>query len=263
LRSEPAGRGAGSAGAPFCRKRHETPEASAERIADIVAAVGASGITTFSEYQMALTADVAERCGFAFHDRAVAALLTDKYRQRQALAAAGVDAVPCRSVVSSRDLAKALATIGVPAILKPRRGAGSRDTYRITGVASRAEAAAALVEAGADGFLLEEMLEGDPAAAGPDWGDYVSVESLTADGEIRHVCVTGKFPLVAPFRETGQFVPSHSRPRWPKRSPRWPDRLFALSACATASPTPRSNSPPAARGSSRSTGGSAATSATC
>ena len=55
--------------------------------------------------------------------------------------------------------------------------------------------------------LVEQLLVGDPAAAGPGWADYVSVESVTSHGEIRHIEVTGKFPLAEPLRETGYVVP--------------------------------------------------------
>jgi len=41
------------------------------------------------------------------------------------------------------------------------------------------------------------------------FGDYVSVEVLMAAGEPVVLSVTGKYPLIPPFREAGQFWPSH------------------------------------------------------
>ena len=54
-------------------------------------------------------------------------------------------------------------------------------------------------------MLAEEMLRGRP---GLPFGDYVSVESMCTPRGIRHLAITGKFPLVSPFRETGRFWPA-------------------------------------------------------
>ena len=47
-------------------------------------------------------------------------------------------------------------------------------------------------------------------ATGPGerFADYLSVESLVASGEISQLAVNGRFPLSAPFRETGFFIPA-------------------------------------------------------
>jgi predicted ATP-grasp superfamily ATP-dependent carboligase len=63
-------------------------------------------------------------------------------------------------------------------------------------------------------FVVEEYLRGDPSVAGPGFGDYVSVESVTVAGTVRHVEITGKFPLAPPFRETGYVVPSTLSAGW-------------------------------------------------
>jgi biotin carboxylase len=170
------------------------------------------GITTFSERQLNRTAALAQGRGLAFLSPAAARALTDKFVQRQLLAEAGVQATRCRVVRGVADLDTALADVGLPAILKPRSGAASAYTCRVD---SLAEAAARLrdflvrMPASSGGeFVVEEVLRGDPSAAGAGWGDYVSVESVTSHGAVRHVEVTGKFPLAAPLRETGYFVPS-------------------------------------------------------
>ncbi|WP_344487238.1 hypothetical protein [Glycomyces endophyticus] len=105
---------------------------------------------------------------------------------------------------SPADLAAAARAVGLPAVLKPRKGAASADTHLIQTIE---EAERVLRDAGGP-FVLEEFLIGDPAAAGPGWGDFVSVESIVADGAIASSHVTGKLPLAPPFRETGQFAPS-------------------------------------------------------
>ncbi|MDY7086107.1 MAG: ATP-grasp domain-containing protein [Actinomycetota bacterium] len=171
-----------------------------------------AGIVTFSESQINRTAALAARLNLAFLDVRTAAAVTDKYTQRRMLAEAGVQNTECRLVRGLADLDTALDAVGLPAVLKPRRGAAS--TYTCT-VHSRPEAAEQLrtftdpVTGGISGeFVIEQLLRGDPSIAGAGWADYVSVESVTSHGEVRHVEVTGKFPLAMPLRETGYVVPS-------------------------------------------------------
>ncbi|GID30477.1 ATP-grasp domain-containing protein [Paractinoplanes brasiliensis] len=176
------------------------------------AAADLAGIVTFSESQINRTAALAARLNLTFLDVRTAAAVTDKYTQRRMLAEAGVQDTECRLVRDLADLDTALDVVGLPAVLKPRRGAAS--TYTCT-VHSRPEAAARLraftdpVTRGISGeFVIEQLLRGDPSIAGAGWADYVSVESVTSHGDVRHVEVTGKFPLAMPLRETGYVVPS-------------------------------------------------------
>src|SRR5205814_5003685 len=55
-------------------------------------------------------------------------------------------------------------------------------------------------------FVVEEMLVGRNELP---FGNHVSVECLAQRGRIVAVAVTGKPPLAFPFREQGQFWPSH------------------------------------------------------
>jgi biotin carboxylase len=179
---------------------------------DAVERLDLDGITTFSESQLNRTAALAQGRGLAFLSPQAARAMTDKFLQRQLLAEAGVQATRCRVVRGVADLDTALAEVGLPAILKPRSGAASAYTCR---VGSLAEATARLRDflarmpaPSSAEFVVEEVLPGDPMVAGVGWGDYVSVESVTSYGVVRHVEITGKFPLAAPLRETGYFVPS-------------------------------------------------------
>ncbi|MEU6411121.1 ATP-grasp domain-containing protein [Microbispora sp. NPDC046933] len=174
-----------------------------------LAALGAGGIVTFSEYQLARTAELAEACGLPFHSPEVVAGLVDKRRQRSRLHEAGVQSTRCRVVRKPEDVREALLDVGLPAVIKPRRGAGSVDTFRVDSLEQAMAEAVRFLTGGATEFVVEELLPGDPDAAGPDFGDYVSVESVVHDGVVRHVCVTGKLPLAEPFRETGMFQPAH------------------------------------------------------
>ncbi|GIJ48367.1 hypothetical protein Val02_52530 [Virgisporangium aliadipatigenens] len=177
-------------------------------VADAVKVLRPAGVTTFSESRIGLTAAVADLLGLPYHAPATAAALADKAAQREALARAGVPSARHRAIAGREGFLDAVAAVGLPAVLKPRQGAGSVDVRRLDTLQDCTRAANDL---GA-GYVLEELLVGDPTAAGPGFGDYVSVESVVHDGEIRHVAVTGKFPLAAGFRETGQFLPATLAP---------------------------------------------------
>lgn len=175
-----------------------------------VRAEAPDGIVTFSEYCLGLTAELAAALGLPYHDAETVRLLTDKAAQRAALAAAGVDDTATRVVRSTSEVRAAATGIGYPVVVKPRTGAGSRNTVRLEGPDSGLDRLAAAVRAEpADEFVVEKCLLGDPAVAGAGWGDYVSVEAVVDGGVVRTVCVTGKLPLAEPFRETGMFIPAH------------------------------------------------------
>ncbi|MDX3128268.1 ATP-grasp domain-containing protein [Streptomyces europaeiscabiei] len=181
-----------------------------EQLCSLVADLGAAGVITFSDSLLRVTATVAEALGLPFHARDTAAVLVDKFRQRRTLAAAGVQTTACRLIRSAEDLAPALTATGLPAVIKPRSGCSSMDTCRVD---SEEELAAQYAEftsgvARPREYVLEEYLAGDPTAVGEFWGDYVSVESVIREGDIRTAGVTGKLPLAFPFRETGLFVPA-------------------------------------------------------
>jgi len=167
-----------------------------------LAALGPDAILTFSERMLRHTAVLAEGLGLPFHSPAAAELLTDKLLQRQALREAGVDGVRSRGLSDPAELPAALDEIGLPAIVKPRVGEGSRNTFLVSDRGRGAELVAGLLGEGERELVVEELLLGRDCAP---FGDYVSVESLVADGEVTHVAVSGKLPQVPPFRETGQF----------------------------------------------------------
>lgn len=182
-----------------------------DEVCALVADMAPNGVLTFSEWRLGLTARIAAHCGLPYHSTETVRLLTDKFAQRAALDAAGVPSARVRVVRTVAEVVDAAARVGLPAVLKPRNGAGSVDTCRMSTVD---ECDAVMAEFLADpraprgDFVLEELLVGDPAAAGPDWGDYVSAESVVSGDEVTTVCLTGKFPLAEPFRETGMVLPA-------------------------------------------------------
>jgi biotin carboxylase len=168
------------------------------------------GMTTYLDARMIELACVAEDLGLPFHSPATAGALTDKARQRQALADAGLDMPPCHLVrrhQSPHELCGATAEVGWPAVLKPRSAQGSRYTFLAR---DRAELDNLLVALGPNrpNMILEGYLPDDPARDGDPYAGYVSVESLVADGVISHLALTGRFPPAENFRETGFFIPA-------------------------------------------------------
>ncbi|WP_307936797.1 ATP-grasp domain-containing protein [Salinispora arenicola] len=163
------------------------------------------GIVTYSESMLSATAELAERLGLAYHSQETVELLTDKYRQRQRLRTAGVDSVANCMLTTSKEWQDACRTVGLPAIVKPVQGEGSRNTYRVDDPDEGDRLIARLLRA-EPALLVEEFLQGSSTYP---YGDYVSVESITIHGLVSHLAITSKFPLLPPFRESGQFWPTH------------------------------------------------------
>ncbi|MEV4635910.1 ATP-grasp domain-containing protein [Actinoplanes sp. NPDC049548] len=177
----------------------------ADRPAEVVPRLRAhtpTAIVTFSEAMIPTTAALAEGLGLPYHDRDVVAALTDKWVQRQRLAEHGVERMWSALVTSREEALKILADRPGPVVVKPKRSQSSRDTYLVDGL----ELPDAVQPSAERPFVLEEFLSGRSSG---DFGDYVSVESLVVDGEPVTLGVTGKFPLLPPFREQGQFLPAH------------------------------------------------------
>ncbi len=166
-----------------------------------------AGIVTFSDPMLRVTADLAASLGLPFHDPDTALLLTDKFQQRARLHAAGVDSVRCRRVRDAGQWWEAIAEVGLPAVVKPAWGAGSRDTWPIHDTESAQKLAATLFDAGTQqpDLVLEEYLPGRDLRPA---GDYVGVESVCLDRQVQHIAISGKYPLDPPFREVGQYWPA-------------------------------------------------------
>lgn len=178
------------------------------------------GLLTFSAHRMELTSSIAAALGIPYwHSPAVTGRLVDRLQQRRTFAEAGLDDLPFAPVAGPADLDAALAAVGLPAVLRPRHGSGGRLVHRLDSVpaAHAALAACASAAPGTD-LLVEALLPGDSAAAGPAWGDYVSVETAVHRAECRPLCVTGKFPLAEPFRQRGSFVPHTLAPPLAERA---------------------------------------------
>jgi len=172
-----------------------------EQIAHIVEAQP-DGVVVFIDAPQILAAAVAERLGLPFHSPHTARLLSDKLAQRTALQEAGLP-VPVFAPVCPADFA---ANVPLPAVLKPRSGTGTRDTFRIDTPDQLAEAMAQCDPN--EAFILEEWLP-DRSLQDGLAADMVSVESVIRHGAVAHITITGRFPMAPPFRATGSFIPSN------------------------------------------------------
>ena len=175
---------------------------------DLVAKLGRhrpAGVQTFSEPMLPATSALGEALGLPFHDAAVVAALTRKDVQRRVLRDAGVDRTTSLRLTDVGEWEAAVARVGLPVVVKPTCGVSSRNTVLIDDLnAGRALVGPILDAEGV--VVVEEYLSG--AAVPEPWGDYVSVETVVQHGDVRHLAVTGKLRLAAPFRECGQFWPA-------------------------------------------------------
>ncbi len=185
---------------------------AADLVQELQGSSALDGIVATDDTTLDLAARLADRLDLRFHSPAVVERLTDKTAQRAALRRAGMpgpDSVVLPGGSSPRRGLELAATVAFPAVLKPRRGASSRHTYRIGDLADLDALLGGdrLLDGDTGDFVLESFL---PAAAGlsPAFAAFVSVESLVVDGAISHIGITGKFPLAEPFREGGHFVPA-------------------------------------------------------
>ena len=177
---------------------------------DELRAFGADGVVTFSEDLLERTATMAEGLGLPHATADTVAALRDKRLQRARLRAAGVEQVRTAALTSPADWPEAAVAVGFPMVLKPARGAGSVATRLATTEAEgREHVEASFAQCPDRPLVAEEYLVG---MAGLPFGDYVSVESLVVEGRVLHLGVTGKLPLLPPFRETGQFHPAGLAP---------------------------------------------------
>ncbi|MGH3758760.1 ATP-grasp domain-containing protein [Actinophytocola sp.] len=162
-----------------------------------------SAVLTFSEPLLPAAAELAGALGLPFHSPATTRMLTDKVAQRDRLRARRVDHTRSAAIVSLDQWPAVRDHVRLPAVVKPLRGIGSRDTYLVPDDETALDVLPAVL--GAAPVVVEEFLRGKDCAP---FGDYVSVESVCFPQGVRHLAITGKFPLVSPFRECGRFWPT-------------------------------------------------------
>jgi biotin carboxylase len=195
---------------------------SKDEAADALRPCEPDGVISYADPLIPVASALAGRLGLDYHDAETSRRLTDKLTQRQALLDGGLPVPRFRRVPPHRtpdEVDALVAGIDFPIVLKPRRGAGGRDTVLARDAAELAALLA--VHAAPDGapdggteasMVIEEYLVGAVPSPSALFADYVSVESLVCDGRVSHVAVTGRFPLAEPFRESGFVIPSDLGP---------------------------------------------------
>jgi biotin carboxylase len=199
---------------PILRKFGVVVDALGSPPRDAAAALRAhspDGLTTFYDTGMERVAAVAEELGLPFHTAATARALEDKLQQREALRAAGLPTPLTAALPEDADRAAVERignSIGYPMVLKPRRASGSWHTFAVPGVGGLGELWDKLAADGREAMMVEEYLpDGGPMPAAFE-ADYVSVETIATPSGLRHLAITGRFPLAPPLRETGFFIPA-------------------------------------------------------
>lgn len=168
-----------------------------------------TGIVTFSEYQIGLTARLAEGLGLPYHAVSDVPAITRKDAQRKRFAERGVDVVRHSTVSTVAEIDAAIGHVGLPLIVKPVLGASSRNTFLATDErAVRRDVARLLATAPGrpsleTAVVMEEFLAGRPTEA--PWGDYIAVDCVAQGSDVTPVFVTSKFALCPPFRERGGY----------------------------------------------------------
>jgi len=185
---------------------------SDDEAADALRRCQPAGIITYADALIPVTARLATRLGLDFHHGDTVPRLTDKLAQREALRAAGM-AVPRFVVVppdpTSSDLDAVASQVDFPVVLKPRQGAGGRDTVLARDLG---ELRHFMADHATASMIIEEYLVGASPPPSPLFADYVSVESVVCGATVSHIAVTGRFPLAEPFRESGFVLPSDLGP---------------------------------------------------
>lgn len=164
-------------------------------------------VMTFSESSIRVASLLRSELGLPGNPLHVDEALTNKRVQRRLLNLNPDGQVASLSLLHHRDYdALRAGALGFPVVVKPEAGTESRGVRRLEGGDEvRDLQLSAWVES--TPYVAEEYLEGDVEVAGVGWGDYVSVESASTDGEHRVLAVLGKGVLRPGFRETGNVFP--------------------------------------------------------
>jgi biotin carboxylase len=186
---------------------------STEETADLLRRHAVDGVIAFTDSQLPIASAIADALELVRNPADVVERLNDKFVQRRALAAAGIDVPGFRLIPHQCEPAVAVELVKdltFPLVLKPLRGDSSREVRELSDQSTLAELLTGRdsdAQFATEGFIAEEYLTGHPRPERQAIGDYVSVESIVQDGHPVPVALTGKFALEAPFRETGNFMP--------------------------------------------------------
>lgn len=184
---------------------HEVNIFDKDRIVEICREIGADGVVPTTELTVSIAAYVADKLGLPGNPPDVAAVITDKYRNRRCIA--GLDTLLSprfMTAVSPDDVVKAGMTF--PLILKPKGLGGKRglsvvaDETGLEAAFSYARSATSTANSTPPSYLVEEFLDG---------GVECSVESISSRGKHTIIQITQKDSGGAPHCvELGHHQPA-------------------------------------------------------
>ncbi|MGW7574680.1 ATP-grasp domain-containing protein [Streptomyces sp. NPDC054765] len=170
-----------------------------------------TGILTWDETLIGVTAQAARELGLPHVAVEAAARCRDKYLARTALAEAGLPAVGHRLVTSAEEAVRAAEELGFPVVVKPRSlafgiGVTRADDVSAVRAAFRHTMGTELGNVSAqESWLVEEFLN----------GPEISVDSVVVDGHVECVLLARKQLAYAPcFEEVGHVVTGFPREPW-------------------------------------------------
>ncbi|MFD7921578.1 ATP-grasp domain-containing protein [Streptomyces sp. NPDC059740] len=173
-----------------------------------------TGLLTWDETLIGVTAQVAGELGLPHLSVAAAARCRDKYLGRTALAEAGLPAPAHRLVTSAEEAERAAGAIGFPVVVKPRSlafgiGVTRADDVGAVRAAFRRTRGTELANVAAqESWLVEEFLD----------GPEISVDSVVVGGRVECVLLARKQLAYAPyFEEVGHVVAAFPREPWAER----------------------------------------------
>lgn len=179
---------------------------------DAVAVYHPEHLLALADDCLVFASKLAQQLNIRFTTPEVAQRFTDKHTQRVALAQGGL-VVPRQWVIDPH-VEEVFDEISretrFPAVLKPRRGEASRDTFPVTSFVALQELWDSEGFNNSDRmFVLEEYIpDASEPLAGREFAGYVSVETVVQGFKIRHLAINGRMPPAFPFRETGFFIPA-------------------------------------------------------
>jgi hypothetical protein len=189
--------------------------AADDRVVDAVVAQAPDGVVTFDDGQLE-NADAA-RVLLGLPGAPTVEAPWDKLTQRTRLRRGGVSTLAAEPVDDPDDLRRAIELVGLPGVLKRRRGvSGLSMRFLLDETDLRRELTA---RSEWSSMLYEPVIPSGDHPSGHAWlADYVSVETISDARSHRHVAVLGKTPLSVSrtdsagqdfaVRETGDVFPS-------------------------------------------------------
>lgn len=180
--------------------------------AAVIARSGVDGVTTFHDDEVDLVDHIATQAGLP--NEPTVSRPWDKARQRELFGAANLGSVRALEIDSPHDFRQAVAVLGLPVVLKPRRAASS---LGLSFVRSRDDVMGELHRRTEwDRLLCETLIPPGLHPSGlATLADYVSVDTVSDAACHHHLAIVDKFPIaVAPtpgpvaVRETGILFPT-------------------------------------------------------